>query len=487
MKKIVLTMYLLLLISTVHAQFLDSLQLQIGTFVTAASKDYLPLWLNANRFGVVADRQLDLTTHLKATSSIRFGKAYNDIYDDIDRGVYLDYGVDIYNNSQFSKIIIPETYVNIRYRKIQFVAGRLKQIIGEVDHDLSSGSLGLSGNALPIPKLSFSFPEYTDLPFTDGFVQFKGRISHGWMGADQAMKHAFLHEKNLYMRLGKKRFKIYGGIQHYAVWGGENGDFKLDRSFKGLMNVFLVKEANDGSVPTEGSLRPNRAGDHRGVIEAGMEWENEKLRFNLNNQSPFDMGQGINIRNVDRLLSFNILNKNNDSWWNKITFEFIYTKQMNNFYNIHYRESYYNNGIYKTGWEYNDKIIGTPLFINRIRGSKYFVDVKPYDWDTEYSKIPALNNIVSNRVVGGHIGMIYKLEDQIIWKTLITYTRNYGNYMIVPYFNPEKVQWYSLNEFEWRLPNRQLALSASIGYDFGELTKNIGVMLGLKWQLRDQL
>lgn len=460
------------------AQFLDSLQLKAGTAVSVASKDYLPLWLVANRFGVISDQQFDFSTHLRATNSHRLGPLAEN---GNDRGFYIDYGVDIYNNDHLSKTLFQEAFIKARYKKMQLSAGRFKQIIGEMDHELSSGSLGVSGNALPIPKVNFSV-DYTNVPLTNGWVQFKGMISHGWMGENQFMKNAYLHEKNFYLRVGKKKLKLYGGIQHYAVWGGSRDDFfSTDKSWGGFLNVLLVKEANDGSV--QGDIAPNRAGDHRGVIEAGAEWENDDIKINLNNQTPFDMGQGIDVRNIDRLLSLSITNKKPDAKLKKILFEFIYTKQMNDFYKQQYRESYYNNGIYRTGWEYNDQIIGTPLFVNRVRGANYFDSIEPYDWNAPASTINSLSNIIGNRVVGGHVGFVYALTKQIETKTLLTYTQNYGDYGRA-IFMPYKRQWYSLQQFSWAMPGSQLSFTGSVAYDWGQLSKNFGSMIGVEWQLK---
>ena len=100
------------------------------------------------------------------------------------------------------------------------------------------------------------------------------------------MKNAFLHEKNIYFRLGKNKLKLYGGLQHYAVWGGSRPDFfKTNRSFSGWLDVVTGIEANDGSV-VNGS-NPNRPGDHRGIIEYGAEWENDDYKFQLIMKSAF--------------------------------------------------------------------------------------------------------------------------------------------------------------------------------------------------------
>ncbi|RZK75415.1 MAG: hypothetical protein EOO85_13965 [Pedobacter sp.] len=485
MKKLLIIFILIVTSSIiVNGQSIDSLKVEVGTIGTVASKNYLPLWLTANRFGVITDQQWDFATHVKASNSFTIGRSYNPIYEKVDRSIKVDYSVDLYNNSHFGKVVVPELFVKGRYRKIQVLAGRFKQIIGEVDPDLSSGSLGVSGNALPITKISIAIPAYMDVPFTNGFIQFKGHFANGWMGHDQYMKKALLHEKTLYGRIGKGKLKLYGGIQHYAVWGGYRADSyegkALDKNFKGFINVLFGLEANDGSVPD--SIRPNRPGDQRGVIEGGIEWENDAVRINLNHQTPFDQGLGIDIRNVDRLVSLNIINKREDAVLRKLVVEFIYTKQMNDFTPIVFRDSYYNNGVYKTGWEYHDHIVGTPLFINRVRGQHYFSDVKPFDWDAPGKSIPGLSNIISNRVVGGHVGFLLGLNSNLTSKTMVTITKNYG-YFATANFIPAKMQSYSLEEVSWNIPGKSLSLTCGLAFDFGQLSKNFGSMIGLQWHL----
>ena len=466
---------------TAKCQFLDSLQVKAGTSGTAASKGYQPLWLEANRFGTITDQQYDFSTHVKITNANRVGAPIT-MYDTDDKGLYFDYGIDVYNNDHARKTFFEQAFIRARYKNMTLSAGRFEQIIGEVDHDLSSGSLGTSGNALPIPKINFAI-DYTNVPLTNGWLQFKGMISHGWMGQDQFIKSAYLHEKNFYLRLGKGKFKLYGGIQHYAVWGGERpGSFTLDNSLSAFLKVFTVQSGDDGSQGN--NPLPNRPGDQRGVIEGGAEWEDDNLKVQLNSQTPFDTGQGITPKNIDRLLSLNIINKKEDAIWKKLVLEFIYTKQMNDFYAIQFRESYYNNGVYRTGWEYNDRIIGTPLFINRQRGQDYFSDVKPYDWNAPTNTIQPLSNIISNRVVGGHVGAIFAITENIRSKNMLTYTNNYGNYNDF-HFNQHLSQAYTMQEVSWRLPKSQLSLTGTLAYDFGDLSSNFGSMIGLNWQLKN--
>lgn len=482
-------------IQKASGQFLDSLQITAGSSIISASEDYPAFWLQANRFGTVSpDRRSDLIAHLSMENSHHFSLTKkNDTMSPAANAdsFYFRYGMDVYVNNGFSSVFAGEAFARAGYRQWEVRIGRFREIIGEVDQELSSGSLGVSGNALPIPKVGAAVNEFTEIPYTKGWLQFKGLISHGWMGKNRYMRDAFLHEKTLYMRLGKGKFKLFGGVQHYAVWGGIRDDFpKLDRDWGGFMDVLLVKEADDGSllggqvragtVP-EGTyvMRPNKAGDHRGVIEGGFEWEGENIMVKGYHQTPFDMGIGISIKNIDKLAGLSIVNKNS-GFLRKGLLEFIHTRQMTDWV-PHHRESYYNNGVYKTGWEYENFIIGTPLFTNRIRASHYFPEIEPYDWNAPNESIQGNDNIINNRIIGGHFGFILAPTSRITSKTILTIVRNYGPKRPFP---PHKDQFYSLQQITYQSPVSGLRINATIAVDHGEMTKNIGGMLGIEWQIR---
>jgi len=288
-----------------------------------------------------------------------------------------------------------------------------------------------------------------------------------------------LHQKTFYLRVGARKLKVGAGIQHYAIWGGHAAG--LPDIKKNFWDVFLVKESNDGTVG--GQDLPNRSGDHRGVLEGTIDWDNDVTGLHLYMQMPFETGQGIDIRNIDRLLGIAYTNKREDAWLKKVVGEFIYTKQMNDFYNKQYRESYYNNGIYLTGWEYQDRIIGTPLFINRHRGAEYFPgQVKPFDWNQPWDSVRGRGwNIINNRVIGGHLGFLYTIKDQLSAKTMLTYTQNFGNDQ-KGLFSPSRSQLYALQEVSYQLPTIPLAIKAGVAVDWGELSDNAGLILGINWQ-----
>ncbi|HEU4554244.1 MAG TPA: capsule assembly Wzi family protein [Chitinophaga sp.] len=471
-----LTVLLCLQIPLVHAQFSDSLLIQVSTTGTFATKDYQPLWITSQRFGAITDRKADLSTQVGFSNMHVLGN---------NKQFYIKYGAYLNNNDHFGKVFFQQGYIKAGYKNLELRAGRYNEIIGEVDKDLSSGSLGISGNALPIPQIGLAITNYTNVPYTNGWVQFKAMISHGWMGNhDQFIRNSWLHQKNLYIRVGKKKLKVGAGVAHFAVWGGgREGVAKIDKSFSAFWNVLLAKEANDGTVA--GNYLPNRVGDHRGIVEGTIDWDNDVTGLHAYMQMPFETGQGIDIRNIDRLWGLAYTNKREGAWLQKVVGEFLYTKQMNDFYVSHVRESYYNNGIYLTGWEYQDRIIGTPLFIDRKKASEYFPGhIEPFNWSAPVDSFKGKGrNIVNNRVVGGHLGLMYTIGRALYAKTRLTFTQNYGDIQ-AGVFAPSRYEFYGLQEFSYQLPDLPLLIHVGLALDWGELTDNAGALLGVTWQFR---
>ncbi|MFC3198961.1 capsule assembly Wzi family protein [Parapedobacter deserti] len=465
-----LSLIFLLLTAFAHAQQIDSLKIQVGTMASFASKAFQPLWIESNRFGLLSEEGADLATFIGARNSHAFPTGKRDIR--------VEYGANIVNNQHFNRVVIQQGYLKVRYGAFELRGGRYQERLGDIDPLLSTGSLGVSGNALPIPKVGVALPTYTPVPFTNGWLQIKGLMSHGWMGEEQSMKRAWLHEKTFYAKLGNGPFKVYGGVQHFAIWGGERGRFVLDRSWKGFFDVLFVKEANDGSVPD--GRRPNRAGAQRGLVEFGGDLEFDDVLWHMYFQVPFESGMGIDLRNIDRVGGLNVMLKNH-RWLDRLMFEFIYTKQMESFQDREL-QSYYNNGVYSTGWEYHYRSVGTPLFLNLYRGSN-FLPFNAVNWRHDNTGNMGNRNFINNRIVGGHIGMLHRYAPGIVGRTMLTYTRNFGTHNNVITRSPRN-QAYTLHEVAVdvkRIPGLQL--SAGIAVDAGGFYDNVGGLLGIKYNV----
>ncbi len=158
------------------------------------------------------------------------------------------------------------------------------------------------------------------------------------------------------------------------------------------------------------------------------------------------------MKNTDHLAGISFTDKREDAVLLRATLEWISTKKMNNWHPKGVRESYYNNGVYLTGWEYENHIIGTPLFVNRNRGQYYFDEIQPFDYSERWNVIRNKGwNIISNRVSGVHMGALYKIGSKLQGKTMLTYTKNFGTYEPGP-FDAPMTQWYALQEVRYAAP-----------------------------------
>ncbi|MCL7988657.1 capsule assembly Wzi family protein [Sphingobacterium sp. lm-10] len=484
MRKLVVLLSTLFLTAHANAQsrFPDSLRVQVGSQVQVASEAFQPLWAKANRFGMASDRQFDQITWIEATNA-HYLTGLKLLSDSVSP-LTLDYGATAFNSEHYSRLVLQQAYAQLRYKSWFLRAGRHRDLWDDLDPQLSMGSLGTSGNALPIPKITIGIDDYIKIPYTKGILEFKGMMGHGWFGTNRYMD-SWLHEKSFYARINLGKWKPYGGIQHYAEWGGQrpSENIYLDRSFRGFLDVFFVREANDGSLPTEleeNGKRPNRAGTQRGLAELGVYYDHDAYSLHFYNQTPIESGTGIDIRNIDRLIGIHFRNKRSDHVVQDLVVEFIHTKQMESFGKE--MQSYYNNGAMKTGWEYERQVIGNPLYTNREDASNY-LPIEPFDWrSTDF--IPGNNNIVNNRLVGGNIAGIFRVANS--WNALakITPVMNYGARNYAQYYGNENglFQCYSLvgvshdwGAWQW---------NANLAADFGKLYQNIGGSIGVKYQIR---
>jgi hypothetical protein len=462
-----------------NAQIFDSLQANIGLETRLSSMKYQPLWLIANRHGVVTDRKSDLLSFVHVSNkNVLAQREYTDEHGFSDyNDISISYGLSIYNGNHFRSTTVEEAYGKLEYKNWSLHGGRFEEDIEDIDPLLSSGSLGVSGNALPIPKIGIAVTAYTNVPFTNGWLQFRGSFAHGWLGTDRYVKNSFYHEKTFFLRAGPGNFKLYGGIQHFVEWGGHRGDEQFDRSLKGFWNVLFAK-GDDGTDA--------HAGDQRGVLEGGFYLENGNAGLHGYFQKPFEGKNDINIGNKNMLAGFILSMKDKDRGLQKILVEVISTKNINDHVAAPRRESLYNNAAYKTGWEYQNNIIGSPLLVNRERGSQYFPQIQPFDWNLQDDDIPGNANIIDNRIFGVHTGALYTIDDMFSGRTLLTFTKNYGTINDASMFAPYKNQFYGLQEIYCYIPDKNLTITAGIGFDHGELSNAVAGLIGIKWNLNNR-
>ncbi|TDN39610.1 capsule assembly Wzi family protein [Hymenobacter sp. UV11] len=466
------------------------MKISAGIIATAATKNYQPLWITANRYGTISDQQLDAAAYLRVTNQHVFAKKQpaGGPNQTPKPGFYIGYGAELYNNNHFGSIFLAQGYAQAGYRTWQLRAGRYREFTGEIDQSLSSGSFGISGNALPIPKIAIAVTDYTAVPFTHGWVQFKGQFAHGWLGDANDIQGVYLHQKSFYLRVGKERLSFYGGLTHFAQWGGTFPSGQAPSRFTDYLRILVGASGNDADpVYHQGPVDiANAVGNHLIIPDFGVTFRKNSSTFRLYTQTIFDKGVGdsANTNKRDELAGLKILwrdrlvglswETSNRSLLQKVLIEGIYTKYQGGPIIYNGRDNYYNNGTYTMGWQYQNRIIGTPLFINRAAAENY-------GFDMAANAISGWS-IVSNRVIGLHLGAKGSLSGRLTYRLLATHVRHYGNYYDDAYFTPAKDQTHLLLELPYHFPHFSVTVAAAS--DFGDLSNNTAGMLRWDWILR---
>lgn len=478
----------------------DTISYQVGVLGGVSSKSYQPHWITANRFGVLddVDGRVSLL-NVQATVRHRFTARWS-----ATAGIE---GMAKISNRP-DELWLQQGYVALRYAALELSAGRVEETIGSQHTTLSSGSLGISGNARPIPRISLSMPNYTDVPFTRGYLQIKGNYQHGWLGPERYVANAYLHEKSVYGKVGGALpVNLYGGFTHFVIWGGETDRVRIPSKLKDYWRVITGANAIDNgpNEPLSGEVL-NAAGDHLGVYDLGAYVSLKPVEIQVYQQTPFEDASGNNPFNGDRLLGISLTTKRS-TIITGLVYEYLHTTHQsgpgltdpingdrddlkpNYGYRYGGRDNYYDNYLYKTGWVYQERIIGTPLFFTKARAKRYipgFADPDERGFDF---------NVVNNRVIAHHIG-IEGAVGNVSYRLLGTLTRNYGTYGglnggIMRWgsienpeaeyaFKPAQWQSYFLFEMVTHPFSSHWSLLTSLAWDRGQLTNNVGMLVGLR-------
>ncbi len=261
------------------------------------SSENIPFWLRSNQYGSIPLDNISLSL---------IGSVHKD-YDNtktrlIDWGASVEGRVNMGNKSNFSLI---EGYGKIRISIFEIKAGRSKEIVGLCDSSLCSGSFALAGNALGIPKVQVSIPEFYSLPLFGKLFAFKGDFAHGWIGEIQVnmmnngMGHlkTYLHQKSLYGRFGKPdwKWKLYGGFNHQVFWGNEkilyDNYFTLS-PIETYLYVITGKPYGTNFIPK------SKIGNHIGSIDLGFEYNFQNVRLLAYHQFFYDIGALYYLANI---------------------------------------------------------------------------------------------------------------------------------------------------------------------------------------------
>lgn len=461
------------------------------------SDNKTPLWLNANKYGLSSlDKnngylRANVMRSLKTDSARRWGVGYG-----LDLAVPYNYT---------SNVVVQQAFMEGRWLHGVLTIGSKEYPMELKNNRLSSGSQSLGINARPVPQVRISMPEYWALPFTNGWVHFKGHLAYGKMTDDnwqqdftqkknKYTEDVLFHSKAGYLKIGNDNmfypFSIELGLEMASTFGGtayipdNNGNMTVVKGKTGLgafWNAFIPGGA-DACETTYQNVEGNQIGswlirlnwdaetwgmslyadkyfeDHSSMFQLdydgygkGEEWqEKKKHRYLL-----YDF--------KDIMLGFEIRN-NYGKWLRGLVMEYIYSKyQSGPIYHDHTstipdhiggNDNFYNHYIYN-GWQHWGQVMGNPLFRSPV-----------YNTD---SKIMVENN----RFTALHLGAEGNPFDNFTYRILASWQEGLGTYD-----NPyeKKIDNVSfLIEGKYEFTNKMLKgwnIKGGYAMDFGKILGN---------------
>lgn len=432
----------------------------------AASTANTPFWLNANQYGTIPVKG----SFLLAKGG--FHKVYNR---NNPRIFQWSAGAELIANAgKNSSVFFTDLFLAGKAGPIEISVGQRKEFTGLCDSLLTSGSIAMSSNVRPYPKIQISTPDFLNILPAHDFISFKFSYSDGLLGSAQIqygnvkqVPEIYLHQKSIYFRLGGRRQKLnlFAGFNHQAIWGGEDKIFS-----SGLKRPEAYRYVVFGK-PWQFS----RVGNHFGTIDLAMEWKFTDWTAFLYRQSIYEDGSLINLSNIsDGLNGLRLKRTGPQSGTFRLKtllFELLYTKnQGGSVFDFSTgtfgQDNYFNHYVYSQGWSYRNRSLGTPL-------------IAPKHLLRENLNVATSNYTVNNRVIAYHIGSSASVNDMnFTFKG--SYSANFGTYASA--FKPviHQTSFILSAEKPFSSGSNNL-IHVSLAADIGGLyPNNAAVMLGWK-------
>ncbi len=463
MNKLIPFLLLLLITSTGFTQVKSPLKPQISLDIKsyASTGNDLPFWFTSNQRGAIS--QTNSTYQLGQLQLTRAFEAKNTGFD-------FSYGTSlIYGYGENSQKQINQYFAGIRFKKITLSLGAQSDSIRYGGLSSTNGNMFASNNARPIPGIKISSYKWISTPLLGKYLFFRFAFEEQLLDNDRLVQHAHLHHKNLYFRYHKNGWKISGGIEHYAFWGGVHPtQGQLPEDFSGYLRS-ITGLSGGSNAPVMDQI--NAAGNQEGtyILEIEKQFKNSSLHFYWNHL--FDDRSGMEMQNWrDGLWGLHW--KKEKGFLTDILYEFMYTKHQSGSYHLipdpdhegkrtgRGKDNYFNHNIYSSGLVSKGRMAGTPLFIPISDANGI---------STGYA---------STRMWMHHFGVKGILFSDLYWKGLINYSRNFGTYN-TPYNKPLN-QFSFLVEFNYKRKQLPFEVNCGISGDYGDRFENrTGIYLGI--------
>ncbi|MEG2340086.1 MAG: capsule assembly Wzi family protein [Odoribacter sp.] len=432
----------------------------------ASSKQNLPFWATANKFGIIPDSR----------GGIMQAGVFSDF--NTQKTIQFSYGVSGagYLTQNHKNILIDELYFNTRWKKIQLNLGMVHPEVEYNGVSSTNGNIVFSNNTRTLPGYNLK-TDYIKVPFTGNVLSFKFNLADYRMIDKRYVDNVQLHNKSFFINI-KPWYKIdiIVGVEHWAQWAGTSPIYgKQPSSFHDYLRVFCAREGGAGSTWSDSV---NVLGNHLGREHLRINYHTEKFTLSFYHDIPFDDRSGIDFDNApDGVYALYYGAKNKKQWVSDFIYEFFYTKDQSG--PLHDRpatpeekaqqdpsvwhygrvilggnDQYFNNGEYQSGWTYYGKTIGTP-----------FITPKEENQDG------ITLGVYNNRILAHHIGVKGYIANKIPYKMMLSYTLNYGTYGASLPHTPHQFS-FGLEAGVLQKEKSPFHIDLGLYGDFGKLLKN---------------
>jgi len=474
-----LLIVLLLVCSGLFAQEKKKLidyNISLGTYLSSGHD--LPFWMSSNQNGVFSMQSNNYQL-------IQAGVSKTYVPDSVSNwstswGANLIYGYGGKSDFQANQY-----WLGVRHKRIIIKAGAQMDPVLYAGLSSTNGNLDRSNNARPLPGISISTDKFIPFFFWKKWFSFSAEFEEKLFTNHTFVKDAHLHHKSLYWKANlSQNWSVKVGLEHFVLWGGTSPTEGVMPGVSQYFNYILGLKAGPGAYIDD---QTNKAGNQLGIYSLEIKKELDKSIISFYWNHLFEDRSGMEMANFqDGLYGIYIDKKDKSTLITDVVYEFMYT--LNQSGSIHHlpaptpdnpnrvtgrgRDNYFDHYIYRSFTYYN-RMMGTPLFVPRIGSDG------------------VANGFESTRMWMQHIGLKGALGSGIYWKSMLTWSRNFGVYNnSFPWsanFGPSGSaypvpldEFSFLGELNYRGNRLPFEVNAGLALDYGDrFQKRIGAYVGV--------
>jgi hypothetical protein len=414
MRKAIITAFIIMCINISFGQkesYIPDFKTSYHSYLSSGSD--LPFWFTTNQNGVF--------TMQNSTYQLITGSFKRELERDSLKDLGFTYGANlVYGYASESDLHLNQAWAGIRYKWLVFNVGMQSEPIARAGLSSTNGNIMWSNNARPLPRIEFASNGFIPFFFWKDWFSLKFEYEENFLN-NRYVDGAMLHHKNLFFSAKlPKSWRITAGLDHWVYWGGTS---PVLGELPGVEDYIRYILGSGGSINAPLTDQLNVAGNSLGmyVVEVDKIYDNIAFSFYYNH--PFEDHSGMDYVNwKDGLWGLQISRKNRDAWLTDFVYEYMNTMNQSGAYHQIPdptpedpnnrsglgRDNYFLHGVYRSSHTNYNRMMGTPLFVPVVNGNMTGFD--------------------GTRIQMHHIGVKGKIRYDFSWKSLFTWSKNYGFY-----------------------------------------------------------